>query len=119
MQDLGKYGYSQWSKLHDGFIIGEINIMGKDFLVCTAKDEGRYEFKKIFLNKSSNILIFVDYNWSGYQDITRNLVFVSGFIGWLADKGNEEIETYLKSEEIRTNKDIFTETRVVPKEQGE
>lgn len=66
MQDLGKYGYSQWSKLHDGFIIGEINIMGKDFLVCTAKDEGRYEFKKIFLNKSSNILIFVDYNWSGY-----------------------------------------------------
>ena len=46
-------------------------------------------------------------------------VFVSGFIGWLADKGNEEIETYLKSEEIRTNKDIFTETRVVPKEQGE
>ena len=66
MQDLGKYGYSEWSELHEGFIIGEINIMGKDFLVCTAKDEERYEYKKIFLNKSSNILIFVDYNWSGY-----------------------------------------------------
>lgn len=44
---------------------------------------------------------------------------VSNFISWLASKGNEEIETYLKSEEIRTNKDIFTETRVIPKEQGE
>lgn len=44
---------------------------------------------------------------------------VSSFIGWLTDKGNEEIETYLRSEEIRTDKDIFTETRVVPKEQGE
>ena len=36
MQDLGKYGYSKWSELHEGFIIGEINIMGKDFLVSTA-----------------------------------------------------------------------------------
>lgn len=44
---------------------------------------------------------------------------VSNFISWLASKGNEEIETYLKSEEIRTNEDIFTETRVIPKEQGE
>mgnify|MGYP005756525117 FL=1 len=66
MQDLGKYGYSKWSELHEGFIIGEINIMGKDFLVSTAKDEERLEYKKIFLNRSSNILIFVDYNWSGY-----------------------------------------------------
>lgn len=44
---------------------------------------------------------------------------VSNFISWLASKGNEEIETYLRSEEIRTNEDIFTETRVIPKEQGE
>lgn len=61
-----RHGYTEWTTVRDRFIIDDINIDGKYFVGATYKNSGKLQIKGIFINEDENIIVFVDYNWSGY-----------------------------------------------------